>query len=66
MRKIITFVLLMSVSLITRPLGAQNNPLKSTDIVPQLENILMDLSSNINQKRTINDSVHCRPIASHA
>ncbi|MGD8890546.1 MAG: hypothetical protein PVG44_07565 [Desulfobacterales bacterium] len=48
MRKIITFVLFMSVSLIPQPLGAQNNPLKFTDIVPQLENILMNLSSHIN------------------
>jgi len=53
MRKIITFVLLMSVSLIPQPLGAQNNPLKFTDIVPQLENILMDLSSYINQFENI-------------
>jgi hypothetical protein len=53
MRKIITFFLLMSLSLIPHPLGAQNNPVKFTDILPQLENILMDLSSNINQFENI-------------
>jgi len=53
MKKIITFVLLMSVSLIPQPLGAQSNPVKFTDILPQLENILMDLSSNINQFENI-------------
>ncbi len=53
MRKIITFALLMFVSLIPQPLSAQNNPVKFTDILPQLENILMDLSSNINQFENI-------------
>ncbi len=53
MRKIITFALLMSISLIPQPLGAENNPVKFTDILPQLENILMDLSSNINQFENI-------------
>lgn len=53
MKKIITFVLLMLVSLIPQPLGAQSHPVKFTDILPQLENILMDLSSNINQFENI-------------
>ena len=57
MRKIITFVLLMSVSLIPQPLGAQNTSVKFTDILPQLENILMDLSSNINQFENILDTM---------
>ena len=46
MKKIITFVLLMSVSLIPQSLVAKNSPTKFTDILPKLENILLDLSSN--------------------
>ena len=53
MRKIITFVLLMSVSLIPQPLGAQNSPMKFTDILPKLENILEDLSTNSDQFENI-------------
>jgi len=60
MRKIITFVLLISVSLIPHLLEAQNSPIKFTDILLKLENILEDLSSNSNQfeniLRTMNTS----------
>ena len=53
MRKIISFVLFMSVLLVPQLMYAQNNPVKFTDIVPQLEDILNDLSGNSNQFENI-------------
>jgi hypothetical protein len=53
MRKIIIFVLLVSVSLVPQSMGAQNSPIKFTDILPKLENILMDLSDNGDQFENI-------------
>ena len=49
MKKIITFVLLMFVSLVPLSLSAQNSPMKFTDILPKLEKILEDLSNNSDQ-----------------
>ena len=47
MKKMIVCVLWISLSLISQPICAQNNPVKFTDILPQLEDILSGLSSNI-------------------
>ena len=43
MKKIITFVLLMFVSLVPHSLGAQNSSIKFTDVLPKLEKILKRL-----------------------
>jgi hypothetical protein len=39
--------------LIPQSIGAQNNPVKFSDILPQLEDILSNLSSNVNQFENI-------------
>lgn len=49
MRKIMVLVLWLSMGMTPLPIGAQNSPVKFQDILPQIENILIDLSSNINQ-----------------
>jgi len=53
MRKIMVFVLWLSIVMTPLPIGAQNSPVKFADILPQLENILSHLSSNINQFENI-------------
>jgi hypothetical protein len=49
----IVLVLWASLSLIPQPINAQNNPVKFSDILPQLEDILSNLSSNIDQFENI-------------
>ena len=53
MRKMIVSVLWISLLLIPQSIGAQNNSVKFSDILPQLEAILSDLSSNIDQFENI-------------
>jgi hypothetical protein len=53
MKKKIVCLLWLSLSLVPQPLFAQDIRVKFSDILPQLENILMDLSSNIDQVEKI-------------
>ena len=53
MRKILVCVLWISLLLIPQSMGAQKNPVKFSDILPQLEDILSNLSSNIDQFENI-------------
>ena len=53
MRKMILCVLWIFLLLIPQSIGAQNNSVKFSDILPQLEDILSNLSSNINQFENI-------------
>ena len=57
MKKIIVCVLCISLSLISQSTCAQNNPVKSADILPQLEAILSDLSSNIDEFEKIQQTM---------
>ena len=53
MKKILVCVLCISLSLIPQSICAQKNPVKFADILPQLEAILSDLSSNIDEFENI-------------
>lgn len=60
MKKRILCALWIFLALIPQPISAQSNPVKFADILPQLEDILSDLSSNIeefeNIQRTMDQS----------
>jgi hypothetical protein len=57
MKKLVACGLWIFLSLIPQPISAQNSSVKFSDILPQIEDVLSKLSSNINQFEKIQSTM---------